>query len=322
MQETQRKKMEQKAHVIDLPVIDLTAPDQLSTAALIRQACVETGFFYIVNHGIDKDLLNKLFDGARKFYSLPLEDKMKLARKGNRGYTALYAEKLDPSPTAKGDPKESFYIGPLDSEAGKLNQWPSEELLPNWRSTMETYHRTALRAARSLLSLVALALDQDEVFLKENGFMDSPMGFLRLLRYPGDLGGSNDQDILGASAHSDYGMMALLATDGVPGLQVCRERDREPRIWEDVPHIEGALIVNIGDMMERWTNGIFRSTLHRVKPNGKERYSAPFFIDPPEEFVVQCLETCCSDSNPSRFPPIRAIDYLEERFRVTHATAT
>ncbi|KAH9616389.1 hypothetical protein KSS87_009819 [Heliosperma pusillum] len=163
-------------------------------------------------------MLNKLFDGARKFYSLPLEDKIKLNRKGNRGYTALYAEKLNPSPTAKGDAKESFYIGPLDFEAGKLNQWPSEELLPNWRSNMEIYHRTAL-AARSLLSLVALALDQDEVFLNDNGFMDSPIGFLRLVRYPGDLARSNDEDILGASAHSDYGMMALLATDGVPGLQ-------------------------------------------------------------------------------------------------------
>ncbi|XP_074267609.1 kihadalactone A synthase LFS-like [Silene latifolia] len=178
------------------------------------------------------------------------------------------------------------------------------------------------RAARSLLSLVVLALGMDDVFLKDNGFMDSPMGFLTLLRYPGDLGGSNDEDILGASAHSDFGMMALLATDGVPGLQICRERDREPRIWEDVPHIEGALIVNIGDMMERWTNGNFRSTLHRVKLNEKERYSAPFFIDPPEEFVVQCLETCCSDSNPARFPPIRAIDYLEERFRLLPANAT
>ncbi|XP_074269025.1 kihadalactone A synthase LFS-like [Silene latifolia] len=104
----------------------------------------------------------------------------------------------------------------------------------------------------------------------------------------------------------------------VPGLQVCREKDCHPCVWEDVHHIEGAFIVNIGDLMERWTNGLFRSTLHRVNPKGKERYSAAFFCDPHADIVVECLESCCDESNPSRFRPIRAGDYFRERFRLTY----
>ncbi|XP_021767991.1 2-oxoglutarate-Fe(II) type oxidoreductase-like isoform X1 [Chenopodium quinoa] len=289
--------------IANLPIIDLSATDRFSTAATLRQACIEVGFFYIVNHGVDKALFERLFDESKKFFSLPEEEKMKLDRKKElSGYTALYSEKLDTSLNTKGDPKESFYIGPLHDEICNLNQWPSEELLPNWRPTMEAYHRQILSAGNSLLSLLALALNLDEKFFENVGALDPPMPFLRLLHYPeGDPSCHNDE-VLGASAHSDYGMITLLATDGVPGLQVCRERDRQPQIWENVPHVEGAIIVNIGDITERWTNGLFRSTLHRVVPKGRERYSAALFLDPPHDFSVECLETCCSESNPPRFP--------------------
>lgn len=127
-----------------------------------------------------------------------------------------------------------------------------------------------------------------------------------------------DVETYGASAHSDYGMVTLLLTDGVPGLQVCRDKSRQPRVWEDVPGIRGAFIVNIGDMMERWTNGLFRSTLHRVMPVGKERYSVVFFLDPNPDCHVECLESCCSETSPPRFPPILAGDYIKERFRLTY----
>ncbi|KAK9716336.1 hypothetical protein RND81_06G226300 [Saponaria officinalis] len=308
--------MGEKGMIIKLPIIDLTAVDRRSTAASLRKACIETGFFYIVNHGVEKDLLQRLFDESKKFFELPVEDKMKLSRKEYRGYSAMFAEKLDLTSDTKGDPKETFYVGPLDDEVCNLNQWPSEELLPTWRPTIESYHRKILIAAKSLLTLIALALDlEDEMFFIRA--KDSPMPFLRLLHYPGDLNCSSEE-VLGASAHSDYGMVTLLATDGVPGLQVCREKDCYPRVWEDVPHIEGAFIVNIGDLMERWTNGLFSSTLHRVNPKGKERYSAAFFCDPPTDTVVECLESCCSESNPPRFPPICSGDYYRERFRLTY----
>ncbi|XP_021911316.1 2-oxoglutarate-Fe(II) type oxidoreductase-like, partial [Carica papaya] len=101
---------------------------------------------------------------------------------------------------------------------------------------------------------------------------------------------------------------------------VCREKFKQLRIWEDVPNITGAFFVNIGDMMERWTNCLFRSTLHRVMPAGQERFSVAFFLDPNEDCLVECLESCCSESCPPRFPPIRSGDYLTERFRLTYGS--
>ncbi|RDX77313.1 1-aminocyclopropane-1-carboxylate oxidase, partial [Mucuna pruriens] len=118
-----------------LPIIDLSSPDRLSTATSIRQACIEYGFFYLVNHGVENDLV-KAFEESRRFFSLPLEEKMKLDRKEFRGYTPL-----DPSLGFQGDSKESYYIGPMaDSASIKLNQWPSEEVLGNWRLSMESFY--------------------------------------------------------------------------------------------------------------------------------------------------------------------------------------
>ncbi|XP_047324350.1 1-aminocyclopropane-1-carboxylate oxidase-like isoform X2 [Impatiens glandulifera] len=246
------------ANTLQLPIIDLSSSDLPSTIDSIHQACVHFGFFYLINHGIQEDLLKSVFDESRKFFSLPLEEKMKLPRKEDRGYGPLYAEKLDPS--TKGDSKETFHIGPIDdkSTVSHLNQWPSR--------------------------------------------------------------GHLDGETFGASAHSDYGMITLLATDGIGGLQVCREKNKEPQIWEDVHHIHGAVIVNIGDMMERWTNCLFRSTLHRVMPTGQERFSVAFFLDPADDCIVECLESCCSESNPPRFPPIRSGDYLKEKFMMTYGS--
>ncbi|XP_021856201.2 2-oxoglutarate-Fe(II) type oxidoreductase hxnY isoform X2 [Spinacia oleracea] len=302
--------------VANLPIIDLSAPDRESTAATLRQACIDFGFFYIVNHGVDKDLFGRLFEESQKFFTLPLDDKMKIARKGIRGYTPLYHEKLDTATSTKGDSKEFLDIGPLHDEVRDSNQWPSEELLPNWKTTVEAYHDKIMKAGKRLYSLLAVALNLSENYFEDIGALDPPMPFIRLLRYPGDLSYYTNE-VLGASAHCDYGMMTLLAIDGVAGLQVCREKDRQPRIWEDVLHIEGALVVNIGDLTERWTNNVFRSTLHRVVPTGQERYSVAFYLDPSHDLMVECLETCCSESNPPRFPPFRYIDYLLERFEGT-----
>ncbi|XWS62020.1 hypothetical protein CRYUN_Cryun07bG0175000 [Craigia yunnanensis] len=303
------------SEALQLPIIDLSSPDRLSTANSIRQACIDHGFFYLVNHGVEEELLKKVFEQSSKFFSLPIEDKMKFAKKNHRGYTAPYAEKLDTtSLSTKGDFKESFYIGPL---ADHLNQWPLQEDLPSWRSTMETYYKKVLSAGTKLISLIALALKLDEDFFEKVGALNEPLAFTRILHYPGDLE-SSSEEIYGASAHSDYGMITLLVTDGVPGLQVCREKSKQPQVWEDVPSMSGAFIVNIGDMMERWTNFLFRSTLHRVPPPGQERYSVAFFINPNKDCIVECLESCCSESSPPRFPPIRSLDYLEERLRLTY----
>ncbi|XP_008238433.1 PREDICTED: UPF0676 protein C1494.01-like [Prunus mume] len=296
---------------LKLPIIDLSSPDSLSSATSIRQACIECGFFYLVNHGVEEELLGRVFEESSKLFSLPLEDKLKLARKQHRGYTPLFSENLDPTSTSKGDSKESYYIGPLDDlTRSNLNQWPSEDILPSWRPTMESYYRKVLSAGKRLISLIALALNLDEEFFEKEGALNKPTAVLRLLHYPGKLG-STDEEIYGASAHSDYGMVTLLASNGVPGLQAC---------FFFLVNCQLAFIVNIGDMLERWTNCLFRSTLHRVMPAGQERYSVAFFLDPNEDFVVECLKSCCSEASPPRFPPIRSGDYLKERLRLTYGS--
>ncbi|CAA3011942.1 2-oxoglutarate-Fe(II) type oxidoreductase [Olea europaea subsp. europaea] len=306
---------------LQLPIIDLASSDRISTAHSISQACMEYGFFYLINHGVEEDLLHEVLEGNRNFFTLPIEEKMKLALKKNRGYSPVYAENLDPSSSFKGDSKEFLYIGPLEDVTphGDLNQWPPEDILPFWRSTVEDYYKRVLSVGKRLIPLVALALNLDENFFYDIGALNQPNGFLRLLHYPGDLGPS-DEEIYGASAHSDFGMITLLATDGVGGLQVCREKTLEPQVWEDVHSVPGALIVNIGDLMERWTNCLFRSTLHRVMPTGQERYSMAFFLDPNPDCVVECLKTCCSEFSPPRFPAIRCGDYLKERFKLIYGS--
>ncbi|KAF8049767.1 hypothetical protein N665_2120s0004 [Sinapis alba] len=304
-----------------LPIVDISSTDKITTARLIRRACVEHGFFYVKNHGIPEELIEGVFRESKRFFNLPLEDKMVSLHRDFLGYTPLYAEKLDPSLTTIGDSKESFYLGSSEGVRAQRypNLWPSEDLLPSWRQTMECYYKNVMSVGKKLLGLIALALDLDEDFFHQIGALNDPSAVVRLIHYPGEVI-SSDVETYGASAHSDYGTITLLLTDEVPGLQVCRDKSKQPRIWEDVPSLRGAFIVNIGDLMERWTNGLFRSTLHRVMPVGKERYSVALFLDPNPDCNVECLKTCCSETAPARFPPILAGDYIKKRFRITYAT--
>ncbi|CAN6217780.1 unnamed protein product [Urochloa humidicola] len=308
---------------LDLPVVDLASADLRAAAKSIRQACVEYGFFYVINHGIERALLERVFAESRRFFERPMEEKMALRKNSShRGYTPPYSEKLDDYPDSRGDSKESFYIGPTeDNSQNNVNQWPSQECLPSWKETMMSYHASAFATGKRILYLIALSLDLDAEFFEKNGAFEIPTAFLRLLHYAGDINATDDINI-GAAAHSDFGMLTLLATDVTPGLQICREKDRHPHLWEDVHHIDGSLIVNIGDLLERWTNCVFRSTLHRVVPVGKERYSVAFFIDPSPNLVIQCMESCCNEAYPPRFPPIKSGDYLEERLSSTYKLAS
>ncbi|KAK3224948.1 hypothetical protein Dsin_004810 [Dipteronia sinensis] len=284
---------------LTLPIIDLSSSDRISTAKSIRQAWIEFGFFYLVNHGVEEEMFQRMFEESSRLFSLPLEDKTKMSRKNQRGYTPLYAENLDPSTTSK----ELIVVNCLRNrrlERGFLH-WSFGR---NYQGPESMAFKRS--AGKQLIYLSALALNLDEDFFDKVGAMDVPMPFLGLLHYP---------EIYSASAHKDFGMITLLATDGVPGLQVCRDKSQQPGLWEDVPNISGAFIVNIEDIMERWTNCLFRSTLHRVMPTGQERYSAAFFLDPNNDCVMKCLESCCNESCPPRFPPIRSIDYLKQRFR-------
>ncbi|CAA0838624.1 2-oxoglutarate (2OG) and Fe(II)-dependent oxygenase superfamily protein [Striga hermonthica] len=274
--------------------------------------------------------MDEVFSQSKRFFNLPKEEKMKLLRnEKTRGYTPVFDEALDRANQIHGDYKEGYYIGVEVSEDDideqkpfySPNIWPNEDILPGWRQTMEKYHQEALEVARAVSRLIALALDLNIDFFDQPELLGNPIATLRLLHYE-DRTSEPDKGIFGAGAHSDYGLITLLATEDVDGLQICKDKDAKPQIWEHVPPLKGAFIVNLGDMLERWSNCMFRSTLHRVLGNGSERYSIAFFVEPSHDCIVECLPTCQSDKNPPKYPPIKCKDYLRQRYKETHADLT
>ncbi|KAI7756593.1 hypothetical protein M8C21_022181 [Ambrosia artemisiifolia] len=319
--------MEDCQKASNLNSIDLSSSDILTSVSLLKRACMDCGFFYVTNHGISEEFMDQVFTQSKNFFHLPLEEKMKLLRnEKHRGYTPFLDELLDPANQLQGDQKEGFYIGielpEDDPEAQRTfygpNLWPDSDILPGWRQTMEKYHQQAMEVVKKTARLIALALDLDANFFEQPEMLGKPIAVLRLLHYPGQVS-EPAKGIYGAGAHSDYGLITLLATDAVSGLQICKDKDAKPRVWEDVEPLKGAFVVNLGDMLERWSNGIFRSTLHRVLGNGQERYSIPYFVEPSHDCVVECLPTCQSRENPPKFPRVKCEAYLLQRYKDTHA---
>ncbi|CAN8231762.1 unnamed protein product [Cochlearia groenlandica] len=228
---------------LKLPIIDLSSSDKISTSRLIRQPPIRPWLyeFFLVVHGVSQVLMENVFKESKNLFSLPLDHKMVMMYSHRlRGYSPLYNEKLDSSSTSKGDSKEMFVFG---SSQGCMDQlypykWPSQDLLPLWRETMDCYYKSVTDVGRKVFGLVAMALNLDENFFERAGGFSDQAAVVRLLRYSGELD-STKEETCAASAHSDFGMITLLATDGVPGLQVCRDKEKEPNVWEDVPGIKG-----------------------------------------------------------------------------------
>ncbi|XP_028079389.1 2-oxoglutarate-dependent dioxygenase mpl2-like isoform X3 [Camellia sinensis] len=226
-----------------LSCIDLSSPDILNSVSLLKQACLDSGFFYVINHGISQEFMDEVFYQSKSFFDLPVSEKMKVLRnKTHRGYTYPFSQRLDPVNQIQGDYNEGYNIGievpENDPDIEKLlyepNVWPPSDILPGWRETMEKYHREALQE-----------------------MLGKPIAILRLLHYEGSVFDPM-KGIYGAGAHSDFGLITLLATDDIYGLQICKDKDAKPQKWEFVAPLKGAFIVNIGDMLERWSNCIFR----------------------------------------------------------------
>jgi isopenicillin N synthase-like dioxygenase len=314
---------------MSIPSIQLDNTDVDTLVTDLRSACVHVGFFYLENHGISPALIQQVMDQSKLLFDLPLEEKQLISDKSmSRGYTAFEEETLDPERQKKGDSKEGFYIGkdvPADSpeyDPTKLtgpNQWPSPEKCPSmkdcqaFQDVMNEYRSECIRVGSRLVQLVALAIGLDENFFDE-AFAD-PLTTLRLLRYAKEIS-EPDEGIFACGAHSDYGMLTLLLTDENPGLQILTKDDT----WIDVPPRPTAFVVNLGDMLERWTNGLFRSTVHRVLTNGTaERYSLPCFFDPHFDTDVRVLDVCCSEDNPPKYPPTSTGQHLLDKYKQTHA---
>lgn len=312
-----------------IPVIDFgpfrsgDAVARQDIAKAIGRACQDIGFFYLANHGVSAALIEDTFAEAKRFFDQSDSKKREIAIEGSphhRGYFALGGENLDPvKQRAVGDFKEGIKIGRhLDAEHPLVQAgvplhgpdlWP--EGLPGWREAMQAYFDRLGDLGHEIMRAFALALDLPETHF--DAMLTLPMATLGPLHYPPQPGEVTEAR-LGAGAHSDFGCLTILAQDPAGGLQV---RTRAGT-WIDAPYIEGTFVVNVGDMMARWTNDRFASTPHRViNRSGRDRYSLPFFYDPDHDAPVVCLETCRSPDEAPRYPPTTGLQHLLDRIAET-----
>lgn len=310
-----------------LPLIDIAPLYGTDSAAWrdvatqIDAACRDWGFFYITGHGIPPERIDALLAAAKAFFALPEAEKLKIditRTAHHRGYGAIATEQLDP--TQPSDLKETFDMGfhmaadHPEVLAGKPLRGPNRHPdLPGWAALMEQHYADMQALAQTLLRAIALALGIERDFFDAR--FAEPISVFRMIQYP-PRHTARSADQPGAGAHTDYGCVTLLYQDDAGGLQV-RNVNGE---WIDAPPIPGSFVVNIGDMMARWSNDRYTSTPHRViSPLGVHRYSMPFFAEPHPDTEISCLPNCSSADNPPKYPPVTSAEYLLSRFADTYA---
>ena len=314
-----------------IPVVDLSGPSARVASDLDR-ACREVGFVQVVGHGLDADVEQAAWECAHRFFTLSEGGKREVAiPPGDAyGYGPYRVERLASSLGVDTPPdlKETFSIGPFETPPGLLaedpaaafsfapNRWP--DALPEMEPVMRRYYEDLAALVDRILSLMAtsLGLPADHF----TPLTDQHTSALRLLHYPDLAGTRAEPGQLRAGAHSDYGTLTLLRQDDAPGgLEVLATDDS----WVAVPAVDGAYVVNIGDALERWTNGRWRSTLHRVVlppadvNRSTERQSIAFFHNANWDAVIDCLEPCRPEDPADLLPPITAGRHLMEKFRRT-----
>ncbi|HKT76319.1 MAG TPA: 2-oxoglutarate and iron-dependent oxygenase domain-containing protein [Sphingobium sp.] len=301
--------------VEQVPILSMDM-DRADFAAALGASFQRFGFAMVKDHGMDRDLIDQGWALARRFFALPVEAKRRhdaKANGGQRGYTAFGTE------IAKGasenDLKEFWHVG-RDLPAGHPlagtmppNVWPEE--IPEFRPVLSRLYADFDRVGADLLGAIALYLG-----LEEHWFDDAIRNgnsILRLLHYPPV---SPQAPGIRAGAHEDINLITLLLGAEEGGLEL---QDRDGN-WLAVVPPPGALVINVGDMLQRLTNHRLPSTSHRVvnppsERRGIARYSMPFFLHLRPDFLIEPLPQCVDEAHPAMDPPISAHDYLTERLR-------
>ena len=301
-----------------LPLVDVSGFERGdgARAEVIRRvtaALSEEGFLYATGHGVDPRNLQQAFETMQLFFGRPQAFKDQFAYAGidaNFGYQGMAVERLDPA--GKADRKETFTMRNALSLADRAELWPPGD----FRDVALALYTSGLRAAYKLLEIVALQWSLPKDFFA--GRHRGENVTLRFLHYPARAEDATNTQ-LAAGEHTDYGSITLLFQGDVSGLEV-RRADGS---WGAAPPVANAALVNTGDLMERWTNGIFRSTVHRVRPiaGERDRYSIALFVDPDAAVEVQCFASCVNGHRPSRYPSIAAGDYIRGKIAATHQGA-
>jgi isopenicillin N synthase-like dioxygenase len=330
--------------LLEVPVLDIaTFPGGDATAKQrlaekVGRAINDIGFLVITGHGVDPDLIARVQTVSKAFFDLPIPEKNAVLRPApdvTRGYIPLEAESVGRSQgvDVPGDLNESLMIGPVDvppgdpyfhgPQAGKHfhpNLWP--EVPVELKPLYEAYFRAMGGLAEDLMALFALALGLPEHFFADK--IDRHISRLRVRNYPAPLEAPKPGQ-LRAGAHCDYGSLTILRAENKPGgLQVMNKAGR----WVDVPIAPDSYIINIGELMARWTNGRWAANLHRVvnppvdQATGSRRLSLVFFHNPNYDAPVSALPGTVADEETPRFPPTTSGEHLRAQFIKTQVTET
>lgn len=292
----------------NIPLIDLSSilnsgddiPDSLIKE--IGKACEEWGFFQVINHGVPAEILEKLQGLIKEFFDLPMEEKVRVRRDEDNPLGYYEGENTK----NVRDWKEIFdfmvnepVLIPVTAEPGETrkyeirNQWP--EFPPQFREVCQEYQEALEKLQHKLLELIALSLGLPASRLNDF-FKDETTSFIRINHYPPC---PNPELALGVGRHKDSGVITILAQDDVGGLEVRRKADDE---WVRVKPTPNAYIINIGDIVQVWSNDKYESADHRVVVNSKrERFSIPYFVMPSCDLVIKPLEELVTEENPSNY---------------------
>jgi isopenicillin N synthase-like dioxygenase len=313
-----------------IPIIDYGpyfagAPGALERVATkVAHACKNVGFFYASNHGVPNELIDLAFAASRRFHALPLEEKLALKlNENNIGYLPINASVQGASTVHKAtkpNQNESFFVshdrGPdhPDVVAGTPlrgpNQWPPA--LPAIRADMMAYFAALGAMCDRMLPPFAVALGLDRDFFAPF-FANEAHAVVRFLHYPPQQ--TIEDNTFGQAPHTDNSFMTALARTDVPGLAV-RLPSGE---WFAPPIIPGTFLINLGNIMRRWSNDRFLSTPHGVlNESGTDRYSIAYFHSPNPSSVIECLPACTIAGDPPRYPPAVYRDLVLEFYRANY----
>ncbi|KAL4759069.1 isopenicillin N synthase family dioxygenase [Aspergillus foveolatus] len=335
---------------MELPVVDFSswhnAKDERSRQRVAQQlvdACQRVGFVRIINHSLPEGVLDKAFEWMKRLFALPEEDKMKAPHPAgwavHRGYSWPGLEKVtqimstnDDGDVKKKlrevpDVKEVYDIGSED-DTSQPNQWLPDAILPGFRDFMVQFYSECDRVGKEILRAVAVGLDlEDAEYLTRKHSGNSNQ--LRLLHYlPVSAEDLEKDRVTRCAAHTDWSSITMLFQDDCGGLEV--EDISRPGTFVPAQPVKDSIIMNIGDLLQRWSNDRLRSTNHRVSlpklldriegPDrmARERFSIPYFMSPDDEVLVECIPSCMNDETPAKYEPITRGDYNKMRMSMMY----
>lgn len=302
-----------------IPVVDLApylagekgALEELG--AKVRHIQENIGFWTIINHGVSWDKVNAVYDQLEHFFAQPEKEKLKYKiNELSLGYVPPNSTKYVSSVinnNTKKDLNETLITAlerPADHpliRAGTRfigpNNWPSN--LAGFQETIVEFQKEIRELGLKLLPVYATALGLESTFF--DAYFDEPVMWTRNAHYPAV---EAEENQFGIAPHSDHSFLTLLPISEVPGLQVLSQNGD----WIAVDYLEKAIVVNTGEFLNRWTNGKFIATPHRVIPPKTDRYSIATFFNPSPDTLAEPLATCCDDNNPPRYDPMSLMEYL------------